>query len=243
MYTSPTGFSAVPPPGPAMPVTETATSAPSRARAPAAIAAAVSAETAPCRRNRSAGTPSSRCFTSSEYATIPPTKTSLDPGTDVSREPIIPPVIDSAVASVNPRSRQSCRTISSIGRSSSAACEHAVHRSSLQRLRPEALQLSRRAGKDHDRRAPSLQDESRRRAREAERDRACGHGRLFADARLEVRVRTLQALGDHTGDAFDLRLQLGLDLQLEPRRACDELHRSVVMRRTEAAGDDAEISP
>ena len=46
--TSPTGFSAVPPPGPATPVTATAMSAPSRARAPLAIAAAVSAETAPC---------------------------------------------------------------------------------------------------------------------------------------------------------------------------------------------------
>ena len=46
--TSPTGFSSVPPPGPATPVTDTATSAPSRSRAPRAIAAAVSAETAPC---------------------------------------------------------------------------------------------------------------------------------------------------------------------------------------------------
>ena len=53
--TSPTGFSAVPPPGPAIPVTETATSAPSRSRAPAAIAAAVSAETAPCRSSISSG--------------------------------------------------------------------------------------------------------------------------------------------------------------------------------------------
>src|SRR5690349_18865607 len=42
--TRPTGLSGVPPPGPATPVTETATSAPSRALAPAAIAAAASAE-------------------------------------------------------------------------------------------------------------------------------------------------------------------------------------------------------
>ena len=52
--TSPTGFSGVPPSGPAMPVTATATSAPSAARAPAAIAAAVSADTAPCSRSTSA---------------------------------------------------------------------------------------------------------------------------------------------------------------------------------------------
>ena len=43
----------------------TATSAPSRSRAPAAIAAAVSAETAPWRSSTSRGTPSSRALTSS----------------------------------------------------------------------------------------------------------------------------------------------------------------------------------
>src|SRR6266700_4967723 len=64
--TRPTGFSSVPPPGPAMPVTATATSTPSRSRAPAAIAAAVSADTAPWRSRTSRGTPSSRAFTSSE---------------------------------------------------------------------------------------------------------------------------------------------------------------------------------
>ena len=54
-YTSPTGFSGVPPPGPATPVTDTATSAPSRSRTPSAIAAAISAETAPCSSSSSAG--------------------------------------------------------------------------------------------------------------------------------------------------------------------------------------------
>ena len=57
--TSPTGFSGVPPPGPAIPVTETATSTPSRSRAPFAIAAATSAETAPCSARSSGETPSS----------------------------------------------------------------------------------------------------------------------------------------------------------------------------------------
>ena len=44
----PTGFSSLPPPGPATPVTPTPTSAPRRARAPSASARATSAETAPC---------------------------------------------------------------------------------------------------------------------------------------------------------------------------------------------------
>src|SRR6266851_4591042 len=87
--TRPTGFSALPPPGPAMPVTATATSTPSRSRAPDAIAAAVSAETAPCRSRTSRGTPSSRALTSSEYATTAPTKTSLEPGMEVSRSATI----------------------------------------------------------------------------------------------------------------------------------------------------------
>src|SRR5712692_474558 len=116
--TRPTGFSSLPPPGPAMPVTATATSAPSRSRAPAAIAAAVSAETAPWRSSTGGGTPSSRALTSSAYATTAPTKASLEPGTEVSRSATMPPVHDSAVPSVSPRARQSSSTSSSIGRSS-----------------------------------------------------------------------------------------------------------------------------
>ena len=85
----------------------TATSAPSRAARPAAIAAAVSAETAPCSRSTSSGTPSAAAFTSFAYETMPPTKTSLEPGTEVSRAATSPPVHDSAVASVRPRSRHS----------------------------------------------------------------------------------------------------------------------------------------
>ena len=65
-YTSPTGFSGELPPGPATPVTDTATSAPSALRTPSAIAAAVSAETAPWPSSVSAGTPSSSRLTSFE---------------------------------------------------------------------------------------------------------------------------------------------------------------------------------
>src|SRR6266508_5818797 len=115
-YTRPTGLSLLPPPGPAIPVTATASPAPSRSRRPVAIAAAVSAETAPWRSSTCSETPSSRAFTSSPYATTPPRKTSLAPGTEVIRSATIPPVHDSAVASVSPRPRQSSSTISSIGR-------------------------------------------------------------------------------------------------------------------------------
>ena len=44
-------------------------------------------------------------MTSFAYATTPPRKTSLEPATDVSRAATSPPVHDSAVASVRPRSR------------------------------------------------------------------------------------------------------------------------------------------
>ncbi len=46
--TVPTGFSVVPPPGPAIPVIATAVSAPKRCSAPAAIASATGSDTAPC---------------------------------------------------------------------------------------------------------------------------------------------------------------------------------------------------
>ena len=64
--TSPTGFSALPPPGPAMPVTETARSTGERPSAPAAIAAATSRLTAPCWAMSAIGTPSSELLASLE---------------------------------------------------------------------------------------------------------------------------------------------------------------------------------
>ena len=64
--TSPTGFSFVPPPGPAMPVIPTPTSAPNRPIAPSASARATSADTAPWRAISSAGTPASSRLAASE---------------------------------------------------------------------------------------------------------------------------------------------------------------------------------
>src|SRR6516162_3743715 len=64
--TSPTGLAALPPPGPARPVTEIARSTGARATAPWAIAAVVSLLTAPCAAMVSGGTPSSSDFASLE---------------------------------------------------------------------------------------------------------------------------------------------------------------------------------
>ena len=83
------------------------------------MAAATSADTAPCSSITRVGTPRLASFTSSAYATTEPTKTSLAPGMAVSRAATIPPVHDSAVASFRPRARQRSRTISATDLSSS----------------------------------------------------------------------------------------------------------------------------
>src|SRR5690606_25772688 len=85
IQTVPTGFSADPPPGPAIPVTETATSAPSARLAPTAISLAVSSLTAPCAASVDSRTPSSACFDSFEYVTSPPRKYADEPATSVIR--------------------------------------------------------------------------------------------------------------------------------------------------------------
>jgi len=60
--TRPTGLSGVPPPGPAIPVTETPKSARDRAIAPAAMARATSSDTAPNWPISAASTPSISVF-------------------------------------------------------------------------------------------------------------------------------------------------------------------------------------
>src|SRR5450759_2182158 len=73
-YARPTGLAAPPPPGPAIPVTETAKSAPTRWRAPMAMDRATCALTAPWAASSSSRTPSSPILASFEYETIPPRK-------------------------------------------------------------------------------------------------------------------------------------------------------------------------
>ncbi len=70
--TIPTGFSGVPPSGPATPVMPTPTAAPNRSAAPSASAAATSGDTAPCRSISAAGTSAKATFAAFEYATTPP---------------------------------------------------------------------------------------------------------------------------------------------------------------------------
>ena len=141
--TSPTGFSGVPPPGPAMPVTDTATSAPEPTpvrRAPSPPRSRPRRRRAPRARPRSprAARASPRCRTPRRA----PRKTSLEPGTDVSRAATSPPVHDSAAASDIPRSRRRSSTSSSIGRSSSREDRAAEQRSASS---PPAPRPRRRA--------------------------------------------------------------------------------------------------
>src|SRR3954454_17074248 len=81
--TSPTGFSSLPPSGPATPVVEQATSASNRDRAPSAIASATSGDAAPCSSNRFPSTPRSSALDSFEHETTPPENHFEDPGRSV----------------------------------------------------------------------------------------------------------------------------------------------------------------
>ena len=73
-HTRPTGFSSVPPSGPAIPVIPIPKSAPKRPAAPKASASATSSETAPTRSIDPGSTPTRCDFASLEYATMPPAK-------------------------------------------------------------------------------------------------------------------------------------------------------------------------
>src|SRR5207244_1193432 len=95
-HTVPTGFSGVPPPGPAIPVTAIVQSTENRRWVPSAIARTVSSETAPWASSVSSGTLSAAVLITSAYATTPPMKVSEAPGIAVIRSAIMPPVHDSA---------------------------------------------------------------------------------------------------------------------------------------------------
>src|ERR671920_2058331 len=101
--TSPTGFSSVPPSGPATPVTESPWSVPAVFLTPSAIAFANGSETAPCWTSSSCGTPSRRSLASLEYVTRPSVKNAEEPALSVRRLARRPPVQLSASAKVSPR--------------------------------------------------------------------------------------------------------------------------------------------
>ena len=104
-HTIPTGFSSVPPPGPAMPVIPIPRSAPKRAEAPSASASATSVETAPKRSISSASTPTCcdlglvRVGHDRHRGSTPRSRPR-----SVSRADSSPPVHDSATATVRPAS-------------------------------------------------------------------------------------------------------------------------------------------
>src|SRR5581483_6180479 len=101
-HTVPTGFSGVPPSGPAMPVIDAAQVAPDLRRAPSAIARTTGSLTAPCCWRRSRGTPRALCFISFEYVTKPPAIHFELPATSVSSWDKRPPVQLSAQQIVSP---------------------------------------------------------------------------------------------------------------------------------------------
>src|SRR5690349_16576975 len=87
--------------------------------APADMASATSALTAPTRAISSAGTLSSSVFASLEYVTKPRSTTLDEPGISVSAPAIRPPVQDSAVASLYPAASKRARTSRACSRTSS----------------------------------------------------------------------------------------------------------------------------
>src|SRR5205823_1826666 len=85
------------------------------------------------------------------------------------------------------------------------------------------------------------QHDSRRRPGQAQRPRARRERRLLPHPGLEVGVRPPQPLRDRPRDRADLALERLVNRQLAPGRAREKLDRPVVVRRPEAAGDDAEV--
>src|ERR1051326_3080837 len=104
MCTVPTGLASEPPPGPAMPVMPTPYVVPKRSRMPRASAIATSSETSPCSAISAGATLAKSCFAFAVYTTAPPMKKAEVPATSVRRDASSPPVHDSAVATLAPRS-------------------------------------------------------------------------------------------------------------------------------------------
>ena len=104
-HTVPTGFSSLPPPGPAMPVIDTAVSAPKRSSAPAAIASATSLGHGPVGADQRPGHPEQRDLGLVRVGDDPARHVVGRPGRSVSRAAISPAVHDSASAIGVPASR------------------------------------------------------------------------------------------------------------------------------------------
>ena len=119
--------------------------------------------------------------------------------------------------------------------------EEPLHRFVLHDAFPEPAELIRRP-RERNRYPPTmLEEDSRRRAGEAQGNASGRKRRLLPNARLEVGVRHAQPVGDRAGDGLDLGVQTLVDLELPPCLPGEELDGPVVMRRAESSGDDAEV--
>ena len=119
--------------------------------------------------------------------------------------------------------------------------QDATHRLRLQCAPPQALQLGRRPGQHDDDGLAAVEDETRRRPGEPEREGAIGNRCLLAHAGLEVDVGPPQPLGEGPRDRADLVVQPVVEFQPHAGRAGDELDRAVVVRRPEPARDHAQV--
>jgi hypothetical protein len=106
---------------------------------------------------------------------------------------------------------------------------------------PNSLELSRRAWKRDRERSPGLEDDARRRPRQAERASSLRERRLLADAGLELLIRAPEALGEPSHHRLDLPLELRVDGEVTAGSASKQLDRAVVVRRSEPAGGDDQV--
>src|SRR5215468_4241468 len=121
------------------------------------------------------------------------------------------------------------------------ARQHAPYGLGLDRLAPQSLQLPRRPGQHDDHTPVGLEHETRRRPREAERQRALGNRRLLLHAGLEVDVWTVHPPRECPRDPADLLLERFVDAQTDAGCARDQLDGAVVVGRAEPAGRDAHV--
>jgi hypothetical protein len=119
--------------------------------------------------------------------------------------------------------------------------EDPLHRLVLHDTLPEPTELTRRPRQRNRYPPVMLEEDSRRRACETQRNASGRKRGLLPNARLEVGVGHSQPFGDRAGDGLDLGLQALVDLELPPCLPREELDRPVVMGWAESPGDDAEV--
>ena len=112
----------------------------------------------------------------------------------------------------------------------------------LERVRPEPAQLRRWPRQnDDDAAGRRLEQQARRGAGQPERRRALRQRRLLRHPGREVGVVALQPLRRRARHRFDLPLQILVHAKPDARCARHHLDRPVVVRRPEAAGDEARV--